>query len=89
VSATLWTGVAGVRGRFNIPNSAFFVPYYADIGAGGQAFTWQAYLRVGYATSLADFSIGYRTMSFHARQSSALLQKLILSGPMLAATFRF
>jgi len=80
--------IAGVRGRFNIPNSQFFVPFYLDIGSAGIPLTWQAYLGLGYHTSIADLALGYRYLDFQ-QHSDRTVRNLSLGGAILSATFRF
>ncbi len=87
-NGTVWNGIAGIRGRVKVPESDFYVPFYFDIGGGGSVWTWQAYLGVGYSTKWADISVGYRYLSFQ-QSGNAILEKLNMGGPILAATFRF
>jgi hypothetical protein len=83
-----WDGIGGVRGRFNIPNSRFFVPYWFDVGSGGMPLTWQAYVALGYRTSVADLSIGYRYLDFE-QSGDKTVHNMSLGGALLAASFRF
>jgi len=80
--------IVGLRGRVNIPNSQFFVPFYFDIGTAGIPLTWQVYVGLGYHLGLADLSIGYRYLDFH-QTGSRSVQNFSLGGALLAATFRF
>ena len=84
----IWNGIAGVRGRIRIPNSYFFVPYYADIGAGGSNLTWQVATGIGYQSGWAGLSAQYRYMSFQQGNSS-VVRKVSMSGPMIAVNIRF
>ena len=48
-------GVGGVAGRINIPNSAFYLPFYFDAGGGSVPFTWQVYAEIAWqAASYVD-----------------------------------
>lgn len=87
-SATIWNGVVGVRGRVRIADSDFYVPFQFDIGSGAAVWSWQAQVGIGYRTRWADLSAGYRYLSFQDSRN-AVLQKLSMGGPILAATFRF
>ena len=87
-SVNIWNGIAGFRGRILINNTGFFIPYYFDIGAGGSNLTWQIASGVGYQTRYADLTLTYRYLTFE-QGSSAVLQRLSVRGPMIAATFRF
>ncbi len=88
MTASFWDVIGGVRGRFEIPNSKFFVPYYFDVGTGEAPLTWQAYAGLGYHASWADLSLGYRYLDFQ-NNGSARVQNLQMGGPILAASFRF
>ncbi len=85
---SIWNGVVGVRGRLLIAGSGFFVPYYADIGAGDSNLTWQAFSGVGYQTGWAGVQLGYRYMSFD-QGSGSLVEKLSMGGAYLAVNFTF
>jgi hypothetical protein len=80
--------IAGLRGRVNIPNSQFFVPFYFDIGSAGIPLTWQVYVGLGYHLGSADLSLGYRYLDFRGNGNRSV-QNFSLGGAILAATFRF
>ncbi len=89
ISRTLVEGVGGVKGRINIPNSQFYIPFYADAGGGSAPVTWQLYAGIGYhAATWADVSVGYRYLKF-AGNTGLGVQDLSLGGVLLAANFRF
>jgi hypothetical protein len=91
---SVWNGIGGVRGRVYLGDGdwfgggKFFVPYYVDIGGGGSSPTWQIFSGVGYEAGRVGVSIGYRYLSFH-QGSNAVIQKLSLGGPIIAANIRF
>jgi hypothetical protein len=87
-SANLWNGIGGFRGRIRFGDTALFIPYYFDAGAGGSNLTWQIASGLGYHTSWADVSLTYRYLSFE-QSSSATLQHLSVKGPMIMANFTF
>ncbi len=88
VNVADWDGIVGTTGRINIPNTGFYVPYYLDVGTGDVPLTWQAFTGLGYHTSLADYSIGYRYLAFE-NNGSASVRSLAMSGVMVAASFHF
>jgi hypothetical protein len=94
VSRDIWNGIGGLRGRINIADGdwfgggRFFIPFYFDIGAGGSNLTWQVFSGIGYQTKWVGVSIAYRYLSFN-QGSSAVVQKLSLRGPTIAANFKF
>lgn len=87
-SGTFWNGVVGIRGRVRIAESDFYVPLQFDIGSGSTVWSWQAFAGLGYRTPWADISVGYRHLAFQDH-GNAVLQKLSMGGPIMAATFRF
>jgi hypothetical protein len=88
LNQTYVDGIVGVTGRLNVPNTAFYVPYYLDVGTGGNQFTWQGFAGLGYKWQYADLSVGYRYESFQ-NGSGKPLQSLNLGGPIAAASFHF
>jgi hypothetical protein len=87
-STTIWNGIGGFRGRIHLGDTAFFIPYYFDAGAGGSKFTWQIASGVGYHLSWADLSLTYRYLSFE-QDNSAVIQHMSIRGPLLMANFTF
>ena len=91
---SVWNGIGGVRGRLYLGDAdwfgggKFFVPYYFDVGAGGSNLTWQAFGGLGYQTGRLGVSVGYRFLSFQ-QNSSSVVQRLTLGGPIIVASFRF
>jgi hypothetical protein len=83
-----WDAIVGTTGRINIANSGFYVPYYLDVGTGELPLTWQAFTGLGYHTSWADYSIGYRYLAFEGGGSAAV-KNLAMSGVMAVASFHF
>jgi hypothetical protein len=87
-STAYWDAIAGATGRFNIPNTNFFIPFYLDIGTGELPLTWEGYTGVGYHMKWADLSLGYRYIDFE-NDSNARVQKLTFGGPIFVANFKF
>jgi hypothetical protein len=81
-------GIVGVRGRFRLGESQWFVPYYLDVGAGSSRLTWQGLLGIAYAFKWGDAVLGYRRL-YYDQADNKLLQNFSFSGPTLGATFRF
>ena len=82
--------IVGLKGRYRIADSSWYIPYYADIGSGGGTtnLTWQALLGVGKAYSWGDVSLGYRAL-YYDMKSSGALQKVTFQGVNLGVTFNF
>jgi hypothetical protein len=87
-TANIWNGIGGFRGRIRLGDTALFIPYYFDAGAGGSNLTWQIASGIGYQTGWAGGSLTYRYLSFE-QGSSAVIQHLSVKGPMLMANFTF
>ena len=84
----IWNGIVGLRGRLLIGESGFFVPYYADIGAGDSNLTWQVFSGIGYQSGWAGVQLGYRYMSFD-QGSGSLVETLSMGGAYLAVNVTF
>ncbi len=82
--------IIGLKGRYRIADSTWYLPYYADIGSGGGTnnITWQAMLGVGRAYGWGDLTLGYRAL-YYEMKSSGTLQKVTFQGLNLGATFHF
>jgi hypothetical protein len=87
-STDLVDGIVGVRGRWRWGESAWFTPYYLDVGTGSSRLTWQSVVGIGYAFKWGDAVLAYRTL-FYDQSEDKLLQDFRFSGPTLGATFRF
>ncbi len=91
---SLWNGIGGIRGRLYIGDAGwfgggrFFIPYYFDIGGGGARPTWQVFSGIGYQTQTFGLSVGYRYLAFDGG-GDAVVQKVTLRGPILAANISF
>jgi hypothetical protein len=88
ISSDSWEGIGGVTGRFEIPSSNFFVPFYFDVGTGDLPLTWQAFSGVGYHASWADLSLGYRYLAFE-NKGGAAVENLNMGGVMANAVIHF
>lgn len=84
----LLDGIVGIRGRLNIGEGKWFVPYYLDVGTGSSALTWQGTTGLGYAMGWGDVQLTYRHL-YYDQSNDKLLQDFSFSGPALSATFRF
>jgi hypothetical protein len=81
-----WDGIAGVKGQVRFGDGKWFMPYYADIGAGASNYTWQAILGVGYRFGWGELSLVVRSLSYEFDDDKLDLR---LTGPALGATFNF
>jgi hypothetical protein len=83
-----WDAIVGVRGRAQLGQGHWFVPYYADVGTGQSDLTWQVVGGLGYAFSWGEVVGAYRRMDYKFDSSSAL-RDLSFSGPALSLGFRW
>ena len=89
VGQTYFNAIGGITGRINIPNSRFYLPFYADIGGGGLPLTWQIYAGIAYSVaSWADLSVGYRNLTFQNGNTGGV-RTFSQRGAIVAANFRF
>lgn len=81
--------VVGVSGRWRFGgNLRWFVPYYADAGAGDSRFTGQAIVGVGHVYPWGDVVAAWRYIVYEYRSDSAI-SRLSFSGPAIGVTWRF
>jgi len=81
--------VAGVKGRWNLGNSPYFVPFYVDAGGGqSSSFTSQAYLGVGRTFDWGDVSLVAKNVYYQFKANN-IDMNANLFGAAVAATFRF
>jgi hypothetical protein len=84
---TAWDGVVGVKGRVRL-DDRWYLPYYADVGAGESDLTWQLFAGVGYSFDWGEASLVYRHMHWDLG-SNEPLDDISFSGPAAAVTWRF
>jgi hypothetical protein len=78
--------IAGVKGQVRFGESAWYMPYYADIGGNSSNWTWQAMLGVGYHFHWGDAVFVVRSLSYNFNGNELDLR---MTGPALGASFRF
>lgn len=86
-SDSLIDGIIGIRGQVRLSDN-WFLPYYADIGAGGSDLSYQLFAAIGYRFGWGDIKLGYRYLKFEL-DDDKVMQDLQLSGPLLGLGFRF
>ena len=88
-SVSLYDGIIGVRGTAALSDDGkWYLPYYADIGAGNSNWTWQAYTGVGYRFDWGSVVLGIRNLSYDMG-AGKLAQNVSLTGPLLAFDWRW
>lgn len=81
-------GIVGFQGACNF-NDRWYLPYYADIGAGDSEVTWQLFAGIGYRFSWGHVRVGYRMLSWEFDDDDMVLEDLELYGPIAGVTFVF
>ena len=84
-SGSNWDAIVGIKGDLFL-NDNWFIPYYADIGAGDSEFTFQVYGGLGYRFKRFDIVAAYRYLSWDWDDND-VFNDLNLSG--FAAGVRF
>jgi len=88
-SVDLYDGIVGMRGTVSLSDDGrWYVPYYADIGAGNSNWTWQAYTGVGYRFDWGTVVLGFRNLSYDM-SAGKLAQNVSMTGPLLALNWRW
>lgn len=85
---TLSDVIFGFRGKLALGDSGWFIPYYADIGAGGNNSSWQAYGGVGRAFRSGSVLLLFRNLSYSLPGGSSFVQSLRFGGPLVGYTFK-
>jgi hypothetical protein len=84
-----WDGIVGLKGRIiGGVSRKFFIPYYVDVGTGNSRLTWQAIGGLGYAFGWGDVIATWRYLDYDFK-SGRVIQSIRLSGPVIAASFRW
>lgn len=82
--------IGGLKGRYRVSETSFYIPFYVDAGGGSSTakFTSQQALGIGYAFSYADISLVYNNL-YYSLSNDKASSYINMSGPAIAATFRF
>ena len=87
-SEDIWTGIIGARGHYRLGNDGWFTNFYADIGGGSSAFTWQGLAGVGYAFHWGNILLDYRYL-YYDQDDDELVEDLGFGGLALGVNFNF
>jgi hypothetical protein len=88
-SISNWDAVVGIKGRFKFGEGRkWFVPYYADIGAGESKLTYQAQAGLGYQFDWGSVLATWRYLDYDFKSSSKI-QSLTMNGPTVGMSFNF
>lgn len=85
----LFTPIVGLKGRWNLNDSKYFVPFYVDVGGGeSSSITSQAYVGVGRVFDWGDISLIAKNTYYQYKPNKATVDTNMF-GFALSATFRF
>jgi hypothetical protein len=79
--------ILGIRGAARLGDH-WQLNYYADAGAGGSDFTWQAIASLGYGFGWGSLKAGWRHLDVDY-DSGSLKLNAYLTGPFIGAEFAF
>lgn len=88
VKPDYWDAIVGVRGRYNLGQSRWFVPFHFDIGTGESDLTWQATAAIGYAFSWGELMAAYRHVGYRFSSRSPI-ERLTFTGPVASVAFKW
>lgn len=89
VGGTNWDAVIGLRGKHSFgQDSAWFLPYYLDVGTGDSDLTWQAFGGVGYTFGWGELAAVWRYMDYEL-DTNGPLNDMNFSGPAVGAVWRW
>jgi len=89
-SLNKWDGIVGIKGQVDLSDDRrWFMPYYADIGAGSNNWTWMAMLGTGYRFDLCDLTLGVRSLSYNFNGNRGNGVDMRYTGIAFGADFKF
>ena len=89
ISTNNWDGIVGLKGRYAFGDRLqWYVPFYADVGAGESKLTWQAAAGLGYAFSWGDVVGMWRYLGYDMKSGQAV-DNVNFNGPMIGVQFRW
>ena len=91
MSSTIADPIVGVKGRFRIADTDYFVPFYADVGGGSSStqVTSQQILGVGKAYEWGEATLAFKNLYYKQKSQSSATVDLNMYGVLVGATFRF
>lgn len=86
-NASVTDGIIGLKGMINF-NEHWFVPFYADIGAGTSDYSYQLFAALGFRYNWFNVTLGYRHL-YYSFDDDSFMADLEVSGPKLGIGFTF
>lgn len=88
-NAHVTDAVIGLRGRINLGDGNWYMPYYVDIGGGSSNETAQAQLGLGYGFDWGGVAFLWRHVAYMQSSDSDLIRRVSLDGPAFAVSWQF
>lgn len=89
VEESYWDGIVGVNGRVELgADRRWYVPYYADVGAGQTKLTWAVVAGLGYRFDWGSLIATWRHLDYDFK-SDDLVQSLRFNGPTVGLAIRW
>ncbi len=89
VDGNNWDAIVGIKGRYYLGTERkWFLPYYADVGAGQSQLTWQVNGGVGYKFDWGSVFATYRYLDYQFKSGQAL-QSMTMNGALLGVAFQW
>jgi len=85
-TSSKWDGIIGAKGVVNFGAGRWYMPYYLDIGAGSENWTWQAVIGVGYRYNWGTIALVERNLSYTFDKEDTSLR---FTGPAITFTWTF
>ena len=91
MSSTIADPIVGVKGRFRIADTDYFVPFYVDVGGGSSKteVTSQQILGIGKAFEWGEATFAFKNLYYKQKSQSSATADLNMYGVLVGATFRF
>jgi hypothetical protein len=89
VTGDAWDAIAGAKGQANFgAGQAWFVPFYADAGAGDSDLTWQLAAGIGYRFGAFEVIGSWRHLHYEF-DADRRLEDLDINGPAIGVSYRW
>lgn len=89
-NTTLTNPIVGVKGRYRLGESDYFIPFYADVGGGvdGTQITTQGILGIGKAYDWGDLLLVFNDVYYKTKANNTTTH-LNFYGAAVGVTFKF
>jgi hypothetical protein len=89
-NSTITNPIVGLKGRYRLGDSDYFVPFYADVGGGvdGTQITTQGIIGLGKAFDWGDAMLVFNDVYYQTKNGNKTTN-LNFYGAAVGVTFRF